>query len=54
MQEPEKYSSPHLVREISVLMEESKQQVVKAANSLVSLSFSIASHIMYKNKFLFF
>jgi predicted nuclease of restriction endonuclease-like (RecB) superfamily len=39
MQEPEKYNAPNLVREISVLIEESKQQVVKAANSALTLLF---------------
>jgi hypothetical protein len=39
MQEPEKHNAPQLVREISVLIEESKQQVVKAANSALTLLF---------------
>jgi predicted nuclease of restriction endonuclease-like (RecB) superfamily len=39
MQEPEKYNAPNLVREISVLIEESKQQVVKAANSALTMLF---------------
>ena len=32
MEELEKINTPHLVREISILIEESKHQVVKAAN----------------------
>jgi hypothetical protein len=39
MREPEKYNAPNLVREISVLIEESKQQLVKAANSALTLLF---------------
>ncbi len=39
MQEPEKYNAPNLVQEISVLIEESKREVVKTANSALTLLF---------------
>jgi predicted nuclease of restriction endonuclease-like (RecB) superfamily len=49
MQEHEKYNAPNLVREISVLIEESKQQVVKAANSALTLLFwQIGKRINYE------
>ena len=39
MQAPEKYNSPQLVQEISILIEESKQQVARTANSALTLLF---------------
>jgi hypothetical protein len=39
MQAPEKYNAPKLVQEISILIEESKQQVVRTANSALTLLF---------------
>ena len=39
MQELEKYNAPHLVQEISLLIEESKQQVVRTANSALTMLF---------------
>jgi hypothetical protein len=39
MQEIEKYNTPHLVQEISLLIEESKQQVVRTANSALTMLF---------------
>jgi hypothetical protein len=39
MEELEKINTPHLVREISILIEESKHQVVKAANSALTILF---------------
>jgi len=39
MQELEKYNAPDLVEEISLLIEESKQQVVRTANSALTMLF---------------
>jgi predicted nuclease of restriction endonuclease-like (RecB) superfamily len=39
MQASEKYNWPHLVQEISLLIEESKQQVTRTANSALTLLF---------------
>lgn len=39
MQELEKYIAPDLVQEISLLIEESKQQVVRTANSALTMLF---------------
>ncbi len=39
MQELEKYNTPDLVQEISFLIEESKQQVVRTANSALTILF---------------
>ena len=39
MQELEKYKAPDLVQEISLLIEESKQQVVRTANSALTMLF---------------
>jgi hypothetical protein len=39
MQELEKYNAPNLVEEISLLIEESKQQVVRTANSALTMLF---------------
>jgi hypothetical protein len=39
MQAPEKYNAPQLVQEISILIEESRQQVVRTANSALTLLF---------------
>jgi hypothetical protein len=39
MQAPEKYIAPDLVQEISLLIEESKQQVVRTANSALTTLF---------------
>jgi hypothetical protein len=39
MQDLEKYKAPDLVQEISLLIEESKQQVVRTANSALTLLF---------------
>jgi hypothetical protein len=38
-QAPEKYNAPQLVQEISLLIEKSKQQVVRTANSALTLLF---------------
>jgi hypothetical protein len=39
MQELEKYNAPDLVKEISLLIEESTQQVVRTANSALTMLF---------------
>ena len=39
MQEHEKYKMPDLVQEISLLIEESKQQVFKTVNSALTMLF---------------
>jgi hypothetical protein len=37
MQAPEKYNAPQLVQEISLLIEESRQQVARTASSALTL-----------------
>jgi hypothetical protein len=39
MQELEKHNAPDLVQEISLLIEESKQQVLRTANSALTMLF---------------
>ena len=39
MQEPQQYNTPHLVQEISLLIEESRQHVIRTANSALTLLF---------------